>query len=254
MHRPSSASFRCTSSSRTSASLWLTALLSLAAATQLGCGAEDGEDGAQGPAGADGAQGAAGDDGERGAPGPAGAPGEDGEAGAPGETGPEGPAGPPGVAGPPGEPGAGGQDATCFHSASSNSLAVPILVINTPQNLSGVIANPGPNGSQFCSDDSLSFANGVYTSSEEATYVVDATAWIQVPLALVGITMSVAVGGVATTQSFTCTFNQSVLAPVPCRGQFLVRAPAGTTFNPTVSSNLLGSVIIGGSVRVDRVD
>lgn len=121
---------------------------------------------------------------------------------------------------------------TSQNSSFANSIAIPILVINTPQ-LFGQIGL---------------LTEGIGLNPR---VVFSGTISLQVPLALVGITVTIVRGTLPTdpvVYSATSTFNLSVLAPQ------IINFTA-TDFNPPiapqltytsfVSSNLLGTIRVG---------
>lgn len=121
---------------------------------------------------------------------------------------------------------------TSQNASYANSIAIPILVVDTPQlfgqiglNTAGVTTNP--------------------------RVIMKGTIAVQLPLALVGITITVVRGTLPTdplVYSATSTFSLSVLAPQ-------VITFSADDFNPTVtdllvytafvSSNLLGTIRVG---------
>ncbi|MBU5354286.1 hypothetical protein ACN9MH_19995 [Paenibacillus silvae] len=125
-------------------------------------------------------------------------------------------------------------DARTSQNASlANSIAIPILVINTPQlfgqiglvTTAGIGANPRV---QF-----------------------KGTVSLQLPLALVGVTITV-VRGTASTDpviySATSTFNLSVLAPQVITfsaDDFNPPITPQLTYTAFISTNLLGTVRVG---------
>ena len=121
---------------------------------------------------------------------------------------------------------------TSQNASTANSIAVPILVINTPQ-LFGQI--------------------GLVTAGATTNLrvLLKGTISLQLPLALVGITITIVRGTLPSdpvVYSATSTFNLSLLAPQ-------VIAFSAADFNPPitpqltytafVSSNLLGSIRVG---------
>lgn len=121
---------------------------------------------------------------------------------------------------------------TSQNASFANSIAIPILVVDTPQ-LFGQI--------------------GLITAGVGASprVILKGTVSLQLPLALVGITITIVRGTLATdplVYSATSTFNLSVLAPQ-------VITFSADDFNPTitdqltytafVSSNLLGTIRVG---------
>lgn len=125
-------------------------------------------------------------------------------------------------------------DARTSQNASlANSIAIPILVINTPQlfgqiglvSTAGIGANPRV---QF-----------------------KGTVSVQLPLALAGITITIVRGTLATDPviySATSTFNLSVLAPQVITfsaDDFNPPITPQLTYTAFVSSNLLGTVRVG---------
>ncbi|WDH96215.1 hypothetical protein PUW24_18820 [Paenibacillus urinalis] len=124
-------------------------------------------------------------------------------------------------------------DARTSQNASfANSIAIPILIISTPQ-LFGQI------GLQTA---------GVGTNPR---VVLQGTISLQLPLALVGITITI-VRGTASTDplvySATSTFDLSVLAPQVIAFNAADFNPPVTpqlTYTAFVTSNLLGAVRVG---------
>ncbi|MCW3791239.1 hypothetical protein OM416_06580 [Paenibacillus sp. LS1] len=125
-------------------------------------------------------------------------------------------------------------DARTSQNASlANSIAIPILVINTPQlfgqigliTTAGIGANPRV---QF-----------------------KGTVSLQLPLALVGITVRIVRGTLATDPviySATSTFSLSVLAPqiiTFSADDFNPPITPQLTYTAFVSSNLLGTIRVG---------
>ncbi|WP_413372058.1 hypothetical protein [Paenibacillus taichungensis] len=124
-------------------------------------------------------------------------------------------------------------DARTSQNASlANSIAIPILVINTPQlfgqlGLQTVGAGTNPRV-QF-----------------------KGTISVQVPLALAGITITIVRGTLSTDPviySATSTFNLSVLAPqiiTFSADDFNPPITPQLTYTAFVSSNLLGTIRVG---------
>ncbi|WP_440111002.1 hypothetical protein [Paenibacillus sp. QZ-Y1] len=124
-------------------------------------------------------------------------------------------------------------DARTSQNASfANSIAVPILVINTPQ-LFGQI--------------------GLLTEGAGANPRVQlkGTVSVQLPLALVGITITIVRGTLPTDPliySATSTFSLSVLAPQVITfsaNDFNPPITPQLTYTAFVSSNLLGTIRVG---------
>ncbi|GGH44555.1 hypothetical protein [Paenibacillus silvae] len=124
-------------------------------------------------------------------------------------------------------------DARTSQNASlANSIAIPILVINTPQ-LFGQI--------------------GLITDNIGANPRVQftGTVTVQLPLALVGITITVVRGTLSTDPviySATSTFSLSVLAPQVITFSASDFDPPITpqlTYTAFISSNLLGTIRVG---------
>lgn len=121
---------------------------------------------------------------------------------------------------------------TSQNASIANSIAVPILVINTPQ-LFGQI--------------------GLITAGVGANprVLLKGTISLQLPLALVGITITI-VRGTASTDpvvySATSTFSLSVLAPQVIAfsaDDFLPPITPQLTYTAFVSANLLGTIRVG---------
>ncbi|MDQ0661316.1 hypothetical protein [Paenibacillus sp. W2I17] len=124
-------------------------------------------------------------------------------------------------------------DARTSQNASlANSIAIPILVINTPQ-LFGQI--------------------GLQTAGAGANPRVQfkGTVSVQLPLALVGITIAIVRGTLATDPviySATSTFSLSVLAPqiiTFSADDFNPPITPQLTYTAFISSNLLGTIRVG---------
>ncbi|MDQ0656695.1 hypothetical protein [Paenibacillus sp. W2I17] len=124
-------------------------------------------------------------------------------------------------------------DARTSQNASlANSIAIPILVLNTPQ-LFGQI--------------------GLQTAGAGANLRVQfkGTVSVQLPLALAGITITIVRGTLATDPviySATSTFNVSVLAPQVITfsaDDFNPPLLPQLTYSAFISSNLLGTVRVG---------
>lgn len=124
-------------------------------------------------------------------------------------------------------------DARTSQNASlANSIAIPILVINTPQ-LFGQI--------------------GLQTAGAGANPRVQmkGTVSLQLPLALVGVTITIVRGTLSTdpiVYSATSTFNLSVLAPQVITfsaDDFNPPITPQLTYTAFISSNLLGTIRVG---------
>ncbi|MFX3646125.1 MAG: hypothetical protein ACE3K2_01460 [Paenibacillus sp.] len=124
-------------------------------------------------------------------------------------------------------------DARTSQNASlANSIAIPILVINTPQ-LFGQI--------------------GLQTEGAGANPRVQfkGTVAVQLPLALVGVTITIVRGTLATDPviySATSTFSLSVLAPqiiTFSADDFNPPITPQLTYTAFISSNLLGTIRVG---------
>ncbi|MBW4079790.1 hypothetical protein [Paenibacillus sp. S150] len=121
---------------------------------------------------------------------------------------------------------------TSQNASYANSIAIPILAINTPQLFGqvglvtqGVTANP--------------------------RVILKGTISVQVPLALVGVTVTIVRGTLPTdpvVYSATSTFNLSVLAPQVIAfsaDDFLPPVTPQITYTAFVASNLLGTIRVG---------
>ncbi|WP_238655151.1 hypothetical protein [Paenibacillus piscarius] len=121
---------------------------------------------------------------------------------------------------------------TSQNASFANSIAIPILVIDTPQ-LFGQI--------------------GLITAGVGANprVILKGTISLQLPLALVGITVTIVRGTLATdplVYSATSTFNLSVLAPQVITfsaDDFTPPITDQLTYTAFVSSNLLGTIRVG---------
>ncbi|MBY0204406.1 hypothetical protein Q9R46_15005 [Paenibacillus sp. RRE4] len=124
-------------------------------------------------------------------------------------------------------------DARTSQNASlANSIAIPILVINTPQLFGqiGLVAeNIGAN----------------------PRVQMKGTVTVQLPLALVGVTITIVRGTLSTDPviySATSTFSLSVLAPQVITfsaDDFNPPITPQLTYTAFISSNLLGTVRVG---------
>jgi hypothetical protein len=125
-----------------------------------------------------------------------------------------------------------GDGRTSQNASYANSIAIPILVINTPQ-LFGQI--------------------GLQSLGATGTLRVQlkGTITVSLPLALVGITISIVRGTLPTDMlvySATSTFSLSVLAPQVITfsaDDFNPPLIPQLTYTAFVSSNLLGTVRVG---------
>ncbi|KWX69620.1 hypothetical protein [Paenibacillus jilunlii] len=121
---------------------------------------------------------------------------------------------------------------TSQNASTANSIAIPILVINTPQ-LFGQIGL---------------ITEGATTNPR---VLLKGTISIQLPLALVGITIRIVRGTLSTdpvVYSATSTFNLSILAPQVITFSAADFQPPITpqlTYTAFVSSNLLGAIRVG---------
>jgi hypothetical protein len=121
---------------------------------------------------------------------------------------------------------------TSQNASYANSIAIPILVVDTPQLFgqiglisAGVGANP--------------------------RVIMNGTISVQLPLALVGITITIVRGTLPADPliySATSTFNLSVLAPQVITFSAADFTPPITdqlTYTAFISSNLLGTIRVG---------
>ncbi|MBP2001540.1 hypothetical protein J2Z69_002585 [Paenibacillus shirakamiensis] len=121
---------------------------------------------------------------------------------------------------------------TSQNASTANSIAIPILAVNTPQ-LFGQI--------------------GLSTFNVGGTPRVQfkGTISLQVPLALVGITVTIVRGTLPTDPviySATSTFNVSVLAPqiiTFSADDYIPPITPQLVYTAFVSSNLLGTIRVG---------
>lgn len=121
---------------------------------------------------------------------------------------------------------------TSQNASTANSIAIPILAINTPQ-LFGQIGL---------------ISSGVTTNPR---VLLKGTISVQLPLALVGITITIVRGTLPTdpvVYSATPTFSLSVLAPqiiTFSANDFNPPVTPQLTYSAFISSNLLGTVRVG---------
>ncbi|MEK4328805.1 hypothetical protein MKZ24_22590 [Paenibacillus sp. FSL R7-0297] len=121
---------------------------------------------------------------------------------------------------------------TSQNASTANSIAIPILVVDTPQ-LFGQIGI---------------ITEGVTTNPR---VIMKGTVSVQLPLALVGITISIVRGTLPTdplVYSATSTFSLSVLAPQVITfsaDDFIPPITPQLTYTAFISSSLLGTVRVG---------
>lgn len=121
---------------------------------------------------------------------------------------------------------------TSQNASAANSIAIPILVVNTPQ-LFGQIGL---------------LSEGVTTNPR---VLLKGIISVQLPLALVGITVTIVRGTLPTDPvvfSATSTFSLSVLAPQVIAfsaDDFDPPVTPQLTYTAFVSSNLLGTIRVG---------
>ncbi|CAM4420498.1 hypothetical protein [Paenibacillus typhae] len=121
---------------------------------------------------------------------------------------------------------------TSQNASAANSIAIPILVVNTPQ-LFGQIGL---------------LSEGVTTNPR---VLLKGIISVQLPLALVGITITIVRGTLPTDPvvfSATSTFSLSVLAPQVITfsaDDFDPPVTPQLTYTAFVSSNLLGTIRVG---------
>jgi hypothetical protein len=121
---------------------------------------------------------------------------------------------------------------TSQNASYANSIAIPILVVDTPQ-LVGQIGLDTQN------------------AGSDLRVELQGTIGVQLPLALVGITITVVRGTLPTDEvvfSATQTFNLSVVAPqiISFNGSdYNPPAAPQLTYTMYISSNLLGTIRVG---------
>ncbi|AIQ29672.1 MULTISPECIES: hypothetical protein [unclassified Paenibacillus] len=121
---------------------------------------------------------------------------------------------------------------TSQNASTANSIAIPILVINAPQ-LFGQIGL---------------ITQGVTTNPR---VILKGTVSVSLPLALVGVTISIVRGTLPTdplVYSATSTFSLSVLAPQVITfsaDDFIPPITPQLTYTAFITSNLLGTVRVG---------
>jgi hypothetical protein len=121
---------------------------------------------------------------------------------------------------------------TSQNASYANSIAIPITLLNTPQ-LFGQVGL---------------LSEGVTTNPR---VILKGTISLQLPLALIGITITIVRGTLPTdplVYSATSTFNLSVLAPQVITfsaDDFNPPVTPQLTYTAFVSSNLLGTVRVG---------
>jgi len=121
---------------------------------------------------------------------------------------------------------------TSQNASYANSIAIPITLLNTPQ-LFGQVGL---------------ISEGVTTNPR---VILKGTISLQLPLALLGITITIVRGTLPTdplVYSATSTFNLSVLAPQVITfsaDDFNPPVTPQLTYTAFVSSNLLGTIRVG---------
>jgi hypothetical protein len=121
---------------------------------------------------------------------------------------------------------------TSQNASTADSIAIPILVVDTPQ-LFGQVG--------LLTDGAIS----------EVRVLLAGIVTLQLPLALIGITVTVVRGTLPTDPlvfSASATYDLSVLAPQVFNftGADFMPPPGGqTTYTAFVSANLLGSIRVG---------
>lgn len=121
---------------------------------------------------------------------------------------------------------------TSQNASTANSIAIPILVINTPQ-LFGQIGI---------------VSQGVTTNPR---VILKGTVSVSLPLALVGVTITIVRGTLPTdpvVYSATSTFSLSLLAPQVITfsaDDFNPPITPQLTYTAFITSNLLGTVRVG---------
>lgn len=121
---------------------------------------------------------------------------------------------------------------TSQNASYANSIAIPITLLNTPQ-LFGQVGL---------------ISEGVTTNPR---VILKGTISLQLPLALLGITITIVRGTLPTDSlvySATSTFNLSVLAPQVITfsaDDFNPPVTPQLTYTAFVSSNLLGTIRVG---------
>ncbi|RAV05600.1 hypothetical protein [Paenibacillus sp. YN15] len=121
---------------------------------------------------------------------------------------------------------------TSQNASTANSIAIPILVIDTPQLFGQIGLN-------------------AFDATGIPRVIMTGTMSVQLPLALVGITITVVRGTLPTdpiVYSATTTFNLSVLAPQVITFTAADYNPPVTpllVYTAFVSSNLLGTIRVG---------
>lgn len=121
---------------------------------------------------------------------------------------------------------------TSQNASTANSIAIPILVVDTPQLFGQIGLN----------------SEGVTGTPR---VILKGTIAVQLPLALVGITVTIVRGTLATdplVYSATSTFSLSVLAPqiiTFSADDFNPPVTPLMTYTAFISSNLLGTIRVG---------
>lgn len=208
---------------------------------------ERGPRGAKGERGARGPQGERGATGERGPAGPAGPAGAGGGQagpqgpagadGAPGPAGPNGPAGPVGPIGPVGPVGPVGADGITWARSSTmneNSMAIPVLQVNTPQQFGYSVRTP---------------AAGAYLVSWRVSLQLPL-----VPVATVATCGVYANGTVVPGSEIQVSLDTATPGPQPVQGTALAAGlPADATLFPGCRASAVGVVVTSSSVLASTV-
>jgi hypothetical protein len=142
--------------------------------------------------------------------------------------------------------------AFCGHSAIAHSVAVPILVVDTPRNIPSVLPDPSCIGS----DISYDITTDLYTFAAGGVYTVHLEAGIQPPLSLVNLRLIGIMNPGLTDEvvgDASFTFDETVLASQQMATDFTFEADVGEVFLGAVSSDTLGSVIVSGSFSIQKM-
>lgn len=193
--------------------------------------------GQPGPAGPVGPQGPAGPEGPQGAPGligPQGPAGPEGPQGPVGPAGRAGPAGADGRAGVAGRDGAAGISWARSSTMHENSIAVPLIPVNTPVTTGLPVRTPSA---------------GAYLASWRASLQLPL-----LPLDTTAVCGLYANGTLVPGSEIRVVLNTSIMGPQPIQGTALAAGlAADTSLLPGCSANQLGVVVTSSSVLASAV-
>lgn len=178
-------------------------------------------------------------------------------AGAQGPKGERGEAGPQGAKGEKGDPGASatGSAYTYYDNAAPNTIAIPIVMVGTAQNFSGMHFTKQGAGPDFLQSPGTGM-----TFTQAGTYRISYGLGIQTPLAQILVNTYATKGatGAPTDPQVPGSqvqevYNDTFLGGHNLQRSFLVSVAAGETVTTYVEANLLGVIRTSQWVDVQKV-